>query len=607
MPTVAKRCGPVTGDAETCIDIGACFRVQTAYLFLVLIQPVPVTGPFWVLVRIFNHEVPRMDFLNKSLSQLSELFRSMTPGTRITAGLLLVVVVVSLGYLFTYQVSGSNVDLMNGVPVPPGNLPAMETAFFKAGLRSPEIRGTQILVPRGQKAAYMAALADAKALPPNFGKALDEALEDTRPWIGKYERDQRLKIAKQKELALIISSMRGIERASVLYDAALKPGFKREKEVTATASVKPYGNEQLDESQVSSIRDLVAGTIAGLKPANVTVVDLNGGTYHGTHGEGGSILDDPYALRKKRYEQQWEAKILNALAYVKGVKVTANVVLDREKTHRSELVEVNPKPATLRSKQTSRSSPQDGSEPAGRPGIARGMAPASLSTSGGRDPEEQEQQADSDLFNTPATQRVVKESVGLTPQRVSISVAIPSSYFEKVCREKNPPEAGQQPQTPDRTALEEIRREVSTEIRQYVAALLPPAQGVTDPADLVTVTTFQDITPETIPEPGAGENAVTWLGKHWGTLGMIGLAVFSLLMLRSMVRAISSGSNPNTAPGTISMENNESDRAGAEAEAHRMQRFTGSGPSLADELCELVREDPDGAASVLKTWIRKAS
>ena len=47
-----------------------------------------------------------MDFLNKSIAQVSELFRSMTPGARLTAGLLLAVVVVSMGYLFRQGTAG---------------------------------------------------------------------------------------------------------------------------------------------------------------------------------------------------------------------------------------------------------------------------------------------------------------------------------------------------------------------------------------------------------------------------------------------------------------------------------------------------------------------
>ena len=51
-----------------------------------------------------------MDFLNKAYAQIADLFRTMTPGARITAGLLLVVVVVSLGYLFNSQITGSGAN-----------------------------------------------------------------------------------------------------------------------------------------------------------------------------------------------------------------------------------------------------------------------------------------------------------------------------------------------------------------------------------------------------------------------------------------------------------------------------------------------------------------
>ena len=47
-----------------------------------------------------------MDFLNKAFAQFNDLFRSMSPGSRITAGLLLVVAVVSVGYLFQSEVGG---------------------------------------------------------------------------------------------------------------------------------------------------------------------------------------------------------------------------------------------------------------------------------------------------------------------------------------------------------------------------------------------------------------------------------------------------------------------------------------------------------------------
>ena len=76
--------------------------------------------------------------------------------------------------------------------------------------------------------------------------------------------------------------MPGIERARVLYDVDNRPGGPFEgKLVTATIIIKPAGAGQLEESRVLAVRHLVAGAIAGLKPENVTVSDLNGRTWHG--------------------------------------------------------------------------------------------------------------------------------------------------------------------------------------------------------------------------------------------------------------------------------------------------------------------------------------
>ena len=48
-------------------------------------------------------------------------------------------------------------------------------AFSKAHLEGYVIEGSKIRVPHGQQAAYMGALADAKALPANFGSYFTHA------------------------------------------------------------------------------------------------------------------------------------------------------------------------------------------------------------------------------------------------------------------------------------------------------------------------------------------------------------------------------------------------------------------------------------------------
>ncbi len=200
-----------------------------------------------------------MNFINKALAQVSDLFRSMTPGARITAGMLLVVIVVSVAYLFNHQFSGNDAYLFGGEPIAPSELPAMQAAFNAKGLTDYEIQGTQVKVPRAKQAAFMGALADAGALPHNFGKTFKWMIESSSPFVSRKKQEEMAKFALQDELSKIISKMSGIETAMVLYDEQSQTGLNPKKLVTASVSVKPSTNQPLSATQVQMIRNLVAG------------------------------------------------------------------------------------------------------------------------------------------------------------------------------------------------------------------------------------------------------------------------------------------------------------------------------------------------------------
>ena len=70
--------------------------------------------------------------MNKALAQLTDLFRSMTPGARITAGLLLTVVVVSLAYLFNSGFSGPDTYLLGGKSFTDTEMAHIQVAFGQA-------------------------------------------------------------------------------------------------------------------------------------------------------------------------------------------------------------------------------------------------------------------------------------------------------------------------------------------------------------------------------------------------------------------------------------------------------------------------------------------
>lgn len=221
-----------------------------------------------------------MEFLDRAYAQLRNLYGSSAPGGRLTAALLTAVALLSLGYFGTRQLASPRVDLMRGVALSAAQLPAIEAAFAKANLTGYEIRGTSIYVPQGQEAAYMAAMVKENVQPKNFGAHLTEAVSGGSIIETTAQRELRMKVAIQNELSLQISKMPGIEQADVIYNEDKPAGFQ-EKAVKAIVSVKPVGAMQLDESRVMDIRHHVAGAIAGLKPEDVTVSDLNGPTWYG--------------------------------------------------------------------------------------------------------------------------------------------------------------------------------------------------------------------------------------------------------------------------------------------------------------------------------------
>src|SRR5258707_1188729 len=90
--------------------------------------------------------------------------------------------------------------------IPSSQLPAIYEAFGKAKLSGYEIDANhRIRVPGSQKAIYMAALADANALPRGFGEHMIDAIKSVGPFGSQKQQNELIKTAKEQTLAEIIS------------------------------------------------------------------------------------------------------------------------------------------------------------------------------------------------------------------------------------------------------------------------------------------------------------------------------------------------------------------------------------------------------------------
>ncbi len=88
---------------------------------------------------------------------------------------------------------------------------------------------------------------------------------------------------------------------------------------------------------------------------------------------------------------------------------------------------------------------------------------------------------------------------------------------------------------------------------------------------------------------------------------MIGLSLVSMIWLRGMINAAPQTTEPTSSPTRMPLSREDEDAVEKQGPATpKLKRTLSHGPSLRDELADIVRQDPDAAADILRTWIGKA-
>jgi flagellar M-ring protein FliF len=125
------------------------------------------------------------------------------------------------------------------------------------------------------------------------------------------------------------------------------------------------------------------------------------------------------------------------------------------------------------------------------------------------------------------------------------------------------------------------------------------------------VTSYQDLAASPAPVQSSMDVIGTWLASNWQTVGMVMVGAFSLLMLRSMVRVPPPAPVDETqtpaADETAAANSDEKEEDDDATIKMPTRKFGSGGPSLRDELREMVKENPDAAATVLRAWIGDAA
>src|SRR5262249_48139042 len=129
----------------------------------------------------------------------------------------------------------------------------------------------------------------------------------------------------------------------------------------------------------------------------------------------------------------------------------------------------------------------------------------------------------------------------------------------------------------------------------------------------VVVETYTDLPKPPVAPPTLAQSSTTWLADNWQTLALIAVGLGSLLMLRSMVRSLplAAASSPAAAhqpaqPRLAVHDPGDEDVEQEPVKALRA-RFQSTGPDLKVELRDIVKDNPDAAATILRAWIGEAA
>ena len=192
--------------------------------------------------------------------------------------------------------------------------------------------------------------------------------------------DERLRAAREHELMLSIKEIEGVQSVRVHLAEGQKSVFVRDQ-TPPSASVMLHLTEgrQLSDSQVTAIVNLVAGSVPGLTPDAVKVIDQRGRLLSAHEGQDTDRLEWQARLEEKLHGQ------VDALLtpMIGEGNFTNEIQVELDMAQVTSARETYDKQGVVRSEQQQQSSQPMPGQPAGVPGVLSNTPPPSPTPSAG--------------------------------------------------------------------------------------------------------------------------------------------------------------------------------------------------------------------------------
>lgn len=447
-------------------------------------------------------------------------------------------------------------------------------------------QGRVVQVPRDQ--VYELRLRLAGTTMPSGGLGF-EIFDRSNLGVTEFVQNVNYQRALQGELARTIRELRQVEAARVHLVLPRESLFVEEqKEATASVILQLKTGRQLDRGQVEGIMRLVAGSVEGLRPENVTVLDTRGTVLSqaAIQPADDTTLTTKQLKFKREYEHTLEQRLQSMLERVVGrrnVVVRAAVSLDFSKVEKTEEI-YDPDLFAVRSEHLVNAVEQ-GQKPVaqGVPGVAANV-PEGAGANIGQAMETVQNRTDDQTRNYEISKTVSHTQLPVgTVRNISVAVLVDGSYAAAEGEEK--------PRFVPR----------SDEELQVYATMVKKAIGFDrkrgDQVEVASVAFDETSMAEDI-------KAMKWasyyeLGKTAAIYALI--AILLLMVYLKIVKPLLAAFSRAVAPVPAPAGGGAADLAAEVKEKVEIRKER----TMMDKIADFARENPDEVARIIKIWLKE--
>jgi flagellar biosynthesis/type III secretory pathway M-ring protein FliF/YscJ len=566
-----------------------------------------------------------MDFLKNQFQRIQQQLSGLTATQKMLTGALVAIMVMTLLYWGRYAGTADMEPLFEQALSPQAQGPVQDRLQAR-GIRIVTGSGGQLLVPAERRAEILADLAYAKALPRSTETGFEQVVVKLSPWASATERDAYYNRAKEISCGSLINLFPDVSFAQVMIDNMTKRqigavGGGIEPSATINITMRDGGKPREIAEGAAAI---VQGAQSNLRPDRIKVVingrpqRLSGSGVAEAGAETAGMDADELFDRKAGMEQRTEERItelfeITGLRVKVSAKINASFVTSQEET-------IDPKAVISKPVEEETRETTTGGGASGEPGavpnvgqadaaaVANGNLEVGVSGGGGGGGSTDKTDKTRSVVIAPKKTTSTRTAPG-EPTVVSASIRVPHSWFVNALKlKKNLPDD----RRPDDQALQAYIEEESENFRKQL-------RGVAGmPADAaVYISDYPDILPPpssiaAVPQTATMSIPVT-IGKYGKEIALSGLALVSLFMISMMVKKSAPPPIPVAPPTVMTPQPlmagealaGEAAEGGSMLDGMELDEDAVKTEQMLDQVSTLVKENPDGAAALVKRWLNR--